>query len=64
MPKAEMLIIDASGHKTINFLDDNAGYNQIIMADEDSAKTAFPCPDFVGLIEWMVMTFERTNDVA
>ena len=51
MPIAEMLINDASGHKVISFLDGNVGYNQIFMAEEDSAKTAFRCPGFVGLFK-------------
>ena len=45
----------------ISFLDGNAGYNQIFMAEEDSAKTAFRCPGFVGLFEWTVMTFGLKN---
>jgi hypothetical protein len=49
------------GHKVTSFLDGNAGYNQICMADEDIAKTAFRCPDFVGLFEWVVMTFGLKN---
>ena len=57
MPIADMLINEASGHKVISFLDGNAGYHQIFMAEEDSAKTVFPCPGFVGLFEWTVMTF-------
>ena len=64
MPIAEMLINDASGHKVISFLDGNAGYNQIFMAEEDSAKTAFRCPGFVGLFKWTVMTFGLKNDGA
>jgi hypothetical protein len=31
------------------------------MADEDISKTAFICPGFVGLFEWVVMTFELKN---
>jgi hypothetical protein len=31
------------------------------MADEDIAKMAFRCPDFVGLFEWVVMTFGLKN---
>ena len=27
------------------------------MAEEDISKTAFRCPGFVGLFEWVVMTF-------
>jgi hypothetical protein len=61
MPIADMLINDASGHKVISFLDGNAGYNQIFMAEEDTSKTAFICPGFVGLFEWIVMTFGLKN---
>ena len=57
MPMADMLINEASGHCVISFLDGNAGYNQIFMAEEDVSKTAFRCPGFVGLFEWVVMTF-------
>ena len=57
MPIADMLINEASGHRVISFLDGNAGYNQIFMAEEDVSKTAFRCPGFVGLFEWVVMTF-------
>jgi hypothetical protein len=51
MPIADMLINDALGHKVLSFLDGNAGYNQIFMAEEDMYKTAFRCPGFVGLFE-------------
>ena len=61
MPIADMLINDASGHKVISFLDGNAGYNQIFMAEEDLSKTAFRCPGFLGLFEWTVMTFGLKN---
>jgi hypothetical protein len=27
------------------------------MAKEDMSKTAFRCLDFIGLFEWVVMTF-------
>jgi hypothetical protein len=56
-----MLINDASGHRVISFLDSNAGYNQIFMTEEDMSKTTFICPGFVGLFEWIVMTFELKN---
>ena len=56
-----MLINKASGHRVISFLDGNAGYNQIFMAEEDTSKTAFVCPRFVGLFEWVVMTFGLKN---
>ena len=44
MPIADMLVDAAAGHKVISFMDGNAGYNQIFMAEEDIAKTAFRCP--------------------
>ena len=43
------------------FFDGNAGYNQIFMAEDDASKTAFRCPGFVGLFEWVVMTFGFKN---
>jgi hypothetical protein len=61
MPIADMLINEASGHRVINFLDGNAGYNHIFVAEEDMSKTAFICPGFVGLCEWVVMTFGLKN---
>jgi hypothetical protein len=61
MPIGDMLINDASGHKVLSFLDGIAGYNQIFMAEEDMYKMAFRCPGFVGLFEWVVMTFELKN---
>ena len=61
MPIADMLINKASGHRVISFHDGNAGYNQIFMAEEDTSKTAFRCPGFVGLFEWVVMTFGLKN---
>jgi hypothetical protein len=44
IPITDMLINNASGHRVISFLDGNAGYNQIFMAEEDMPKTAFRCP--------------------
>jgi hypothetical protein len=55
------LIDSALGNKVISFLDGNAGYNQIFMVKEDVSKTAFHCPRFVGLFEWVVMTFGLKN---
>jgi hypothetical protein len=31
------------------------------MAKEDVHKTVFQCPGFVGLFEWVVMTFRLKN---
>ena len=61
MPIADMLINDASGQRVISFVDGNIGYNQIFMAEEDASKTAFICPRFVGIFEWVVMTFRLKN---
>jgi hypothetical protein len=61
MPIADMLVNDLSGHKVIRFLDGNLGYNQIFMAEEDMHKMTFRCPSFVGLFEWVVMTFGLKN---
>jgi hypothetical protein len=57
MPIANTLINNVSGNRIISFLDGNAGYNQIFMAEEDVPKMAFICPSFIGLFEWVVMTF-------
>jgi len=48
MPVADLLVDAAGGHQNISFMDDNAGYNQIFMAEEDILKTAFRCPSHVG----------------
>jgi hypothetical protein len=61
MPIADMVINNASGHQVISFLDGNAGYNQIFMAEVDMSKMAFHCPGFIGLFEWVVMTFGLKN---
>jgi hypothetical protein len=34
------------------------------MAEEDTSKMAFVCPGFVGLFEWVVMTFGLKNASA
>jgi hypothetical protein len=64
MPIADMLINNASENRIISFLDGNAEYNQIFMAEEHASKTVFICPGFVGLFEWVVMTFGLKNPGA
>jgi hypothetical protein len=61
MPIADTLINNASGNRIISFLDGNAGYNQIFMAEEHASKTAFIYPCFISLFEWVVMTFGLKN---
>jgi hypothetical protein len=57
MSIANLLIDNAFVHRVISFLDGNVGYNQIFMDEEDMSKMAFLCPGFIGLFEWVVMTF-------
>ena len=61
MPIADMLVDAAARHKVISFMDGNAGYNQIFMAEEDIHKIAFRCPGNLSLFEWVVMTFGLKN---
>jgi hypothetical protein len=61
MPIADTLINNASGNRIISFLDGNAEYNQIFMAEDDASKTTFICPGFISLFEWVVMTFGLKN---
>jgi hypothetical protein len=61
MPVADLLVDAAAGHKMMTFLDGNAGYNQILMAEEDIFKTAIWCLRHIGLLEWIVMTFGLKN---
>jgi hypothetical protein len=64
MPIANVLITNAFGHRVISFLDGNDGYNPIFMAKEDMSKTEFRCLGFIGLFEWVVMTFGLKNASA
>jgi hypothetical protein len=61
VPIADKLVNDSSGHKVISFLDGNAGYNNVFMAEEDMYKIVFRCPSFVGLFQWVLMTFGLKN---
>jgi hypothetical protein len=64
MPIADFLVNSASRHRVLSFLDGNASYNQIFMVEEYISKMAFICPGFVGLFEWIVMTFGLKNASA
>src|ERR1044072_2849971 len=61
MPVAEMLIDSAAGFEYLSMLDGYSGYNQIFIAEEDVAKTAFRCPGAFGTYEWVVMPFGLKN---
>jgi hypothetical protein len=61
MHVANIIINNASGNRIISFLDDNARYNQIFMPGEDVSKTSFAYLSFIGLFQWVVMTFGLQN---
>ncbi|XP_024630434.2 uncharacterized protein [Medicago truncatula] len=61
MPVAEMLVDSAAGFDYLSMLDGYSGYNQIFIAEEDIAKTAFRCPGASGCYEWLVMPFGLKN---
>ncbi|CAL2266094.1 unnamed protein product [Prunus armeniaca] len=61
MPMADMLIDGAAPNQMLSFMDGNAGYNQIMMAEEDIHKTAFMCPGHIGAFEYTVMPFGLRN---
>ncbi|CAL2265901.1 unnamed protein product [Prunus armeniaca] len=49
MPMADMLVDGAAHNQMLSFMDGNAGYNQIMVAEEDIHKTAFMCPGHIAL---------------
>ncbi|XP_072090589.1 uncharacterized protein [Arachis hypogaea] len=61
MPIADMLIDSAAGNEILSFIDGYFGYNQIFIAEDDVAKTAFRCPRALGTYEWVVMPFGLKN---
>ncbi|XP_034229479.1 uncharacterized protein LOC117638438 [Prunus dulcis] len=61
MPMADMLIDGAAHNQMLSFMDGNAGYNQIMMAEQDIHKTAFMCPGHIGAFEYTVMPFGLRN---
>ncbi|XP_072073852.1 uncharacterized protein [Arachis hypogaea] len=61
MPIADMLIDFAAENEVFSFMDGYSGYNQIFIAEDDMAKTAFRCPEALGTYEWVVMPFGLKN---
>ncbi|CAL9011748.1 unnamed protein product, partial [Prunus brigantina] len=61
MPMADMLVDGAAHNQMLSFMDGNAGYNQILVAEEDIHKTAFMCPGHIGAFEYTVMHFGLRN---
>ncbi|KAM2013819.1 hypothetical protein TB1_024868 [Malus domestica] len=61
MPISDLLIDAAANHAILSFMDGQAGYNQIFIAEADVHKTAFRCPRALGTYEWVVMPFGLKN---
>ncbi|CAL2255418.1 unnamed protein product [Prunus armeniaca] len=55
MPMADLLMDGAAHNQMLSFMDGNAGYNQIMVAEEDIHKTALMCPGHIGAFEYTVM---------
>ncbi|KAI5326915.1 hypothetical protein L3X38_035989 [Prunus dulcis] len=61
MPMADMLVDGAAHNQMLSFMDGNAGYNQIIVAEEDIHRTTFMLPGNIGAFEYTVMPFGLRN---
>ncbi|CAL2277882.1 unnamed protein product [Prunus armeniaca] len=61
MPVADMLVDGTAHNQMLSFMDGNAGYNQIMVAEGDIHKTAFMCPGHIGAFEYIVMPFGLRN---
>jgi hypothetical protein len=57
MPIADFLVNFASGHRVLSFLDGNASYNQIFMAEEDISKNGFHMSRICGFISMCIHDF-------
>ncbi|XP_024196156.1 uncharacterized protein LOC112199358 [Rosa chinensis] len=60
-PVADMLVDAVAGHELLSFMDGTSSYHQIPVAEEDRHKTAFRCPGFAGVFEYVVMPFSLKN---
>ena len=61
MPVADVMVDSAAGNGILSFMDGYSGYNQIFVAEKDVHKTAFRCPEAIGIFEWVVMPFGLKN---
>ncbi|CAL2230234.1 unnamed protein product [Prunus armeniaca] len=61
MPMADMRVDGAAHNQMLSFMDGNAGYNQIMVAEGDFHKTAFMCLGHIGAFEYTVMPFGLRN---
>ncbi|CAL8152483.1 unnamed protein product [Prunus armeniaca] len=55
MPMADLLMDGAAHNQILSFMDGNAGYNQIMVVEEDIHKTALMCPGHICAFEYTVM---------
>jgi hypothetical protein len=58
---SDMLVDATTIHAILPFIDDNFGYNQLVMAKEDIHVTTLRCLGPLGIYEWIVMSFELIN---
>ncbi|XP_059630454.1 uncharacterized protein LOC132273511 [Cornus florida] len=61
MPVADKLVDSTANNEILSFMDGHSRYNQIYIAKEDIAKTAFRCPRSIGTFEWVIMPFGLKN---
>lgn len=56
-----MLIDRVAKHRYPSFMEGYSSYNQIIIVEEDLAKTTFICLRAIGTYKWLVMPFNMKN---
>ncbi|CAL2266539.1 unnamed protein product [Prunus armeniaca] len=61
MPMTAMLVDIVAHNQMLSFMGGNAGYNQIMVANEDIHKSVFMCPGHIGAFEYVVMPFDLKN---
>ena len=59
LPHIDILVDNTANHALLSFMDGYAGYNQILMAEEDMEKTTFITP--WGTYCYTVMSFGLKN---
>ncbi len=64
MPIANIFVDEAADHEILSFMNGHAGYNQIMIVEDDVSKTTFRCPDSIETFEWLVMRFGLKNSEA
>ena len=62
LPHIDILVDNTANHEVLSFMDGYAGYNQILMAEEDMEKTTFTTP--WGTYCYTVMSFRLKNTGA